>query len=58
MCPACIPSATMALVGLTTSGGITAAILPRFFRKKVNDAPETEEKPESACEKDATLEER
>lgn len=59
MCPACIPSATMALVGLTTSGGITAAILPGLFRKKVNDINlETKEKPEGAYEKDAMQEER
>jgi len=49
----------MALVGLTTSGGITAAILPGLFRKKVNDINlETEEKPEGAYEKDAMQEER
>lgn len=37
MCPACIPSAAMALIGLTTSGGITAVVLPGLFRKKQND---------------------
>jgi hypothetical protein len=41
MCPACIPSATMALVGLTTSGGITAVVLPHLFGKKKDEIRNT-----------------
>jgi len=44
MCPICVASVALTAAGATSSGGMTAFVLRRLFRKKTNSTSQRKTK--------------